>query len=491
MVNTVDGVTQLEYVNPFKHVEAETMNAQKGIQTGVSSKGGMYVTDIGNGDWIKVRGVDFDTSGAAAFTASIASEMKAGYSKTGAIEVRIDDVDGPLIGTLPVLYSGGTDVWKQATTDIKLVTGVHDLYLVFKSKAGIDVFNLDYWYFTSRTNSKDLLAIAFSLDDCKIDTVKGYNSTSIEVKAIYSDGTNEVVTSKASFSFDKEKIISVTNGRVTGESYGSVTAIVRYKGKSDSAKIIVKDLQSEYKVSRLLIDDKNINLFLGGSLAFKLLAGYEDGYTEDVTHKASYEIPTPEIVTLSSGFVTAIGEGEANIKASYMGKLGDTLSTIIHVTVKPRGGVWIEAECGNVGSLWEVISGEMASNNKFVAIRSGLSSTGVAPTDTAGLLIYNFNLEAGGTFKLFARVICPNSNEDSFWLKMDDGRFSSWNNIATSTTWKWAGYSDTFDLKAGDHTLIIGYREDGAKLDKLWISTDLDAELTDEDEISGYCKRKK
>lgn len=490
MVNTIDGVAQLEYVNPFLRVEAETMNAQSGIETEADSKGGMYGTKIGNGDWIKVRGVDFGPSGTAAFTASMASEMKVGYSKTGAIELRIDDIDGTLIGTLPVSYTGGTDVWKQETTNVNNVTGVHDVYLVFKCQAGSDLFNLDYWYFTRRTNSKNLLAITSNVDDYKIDKVAGFNTTNINVKAIYTDGSYKDITPKASFSYNTENIISVSDGQIRGENYGCATVVVGYKGKTDTAKIIVKDMQAEFKVSRLLIDESNLKLFTGSSVAFKLLAEYEDGHIEDVTHKASYKISTPEIATLSSGFITTGSEGEVDIWASYPDKLGDTLSTIIHVAVSPRDGVWLEAECGNAGTFWDVINDETASNKEYVTINPGNNSIDAAPVDEKGLITYSFDLEAGGMFKLYARVICQNSNEDSFWIKLDDRDFTSWNNIASSRYWTWANFSETFNLKAGEHTLVIGYREDGAKLDKLWISPDLKSEISDMGNVGSNCKRK-
>src|SRR3984893_1161752 len=52
---TTDGVPQVGNLNPYVRVEAETMNAQSGIKTEPSSAGGLDVTQIESGDWIKVR----------------------------------------------------------------------------------------------------------------------------------------------------------------------------------------------------------------------------------------------------------------------------------------------------------------------------------------------------------------------------------------------------------------------------------------------------
>ena len=152
MVNTVDGLKQVGYLNPFVRVEAETMNTQKGINTEVCSEGGMNVTNIEDGDWINVRGVDFGSTGAGAFTASIASDMKVGASKGGSIEIRIDDVSGTLIGTVPVSYTGGLDVWKLETIAIEKVTGVHDVYFVFTGENAENLFNFDYWHFIQKNS---------------------------------------------------------------------------------------------------------------------------------------------------------------------------------------------------------------------------------------------------------------------------------------------------------------------------------------------------
>jgi len=89
MVNTVDGIEQVGYLNPYVRVEAETMDDQNGIETEVHSAGNLNVTNIAGGEWIKVRGVDFGLSGAAAFTASVASDIKIGSSKGESIEIRL------------------------------------------------------------------------------------------------------------------------------------------------------------------------------------------------------------------------------------------------------------------------------------------------------------------------------------------------------------------------------------------------------------------
>lgn len=137
---TTDGLAQLKNFDPFKRVEAETIAQQSGIKTEVCTEGGLNVTSVTNGAWIRVRGVDF-RSGAAAFYARVASAGNGGN-----IELRLDGVNGTLIGTCAVAPTGGWQTWSTATTSISGASGVHDLYLKFTGGAG-NLFNLNWWQF--------------------------------------------------------------------------------------------------------------------------------------------------------------------------------------------------------------------------------------------------------------------------------------------------------------------------------------------------------
>jgi arabinoxylan arabinofuranohydrolase len=137
---TTDGLPQLASLNPYLRVEAETTNAQSGIETEPCSAGGMDVTDLQDGDWIKVRGVDFASTGAQSFSASVAG------TTSGSIELRLDSLTGAIIGTCPVVATGGAQTWVSTTCPVSGATGVHDLYLRFGG-VGSPLFNVDYWQF--------------------------------------------------------------------------------------------------------------------------------------------------------------------------------------------------------------------------------------------------------------------------------------------------------------------------------------------------------
>src|SRR5690606_35447629 len=128
---TSAGVTEsVAPLIPYVRVEGETMAWGQGVEVEDSSAGGRALSHIEDGDFIKVRSVDFLT-GALWFEASVAS---AGAG--GTIELRVDAVDGPLLGACEVSPTGGWQSWTKVTCDVSEVSGVHDLYLVFTGGDG-------------------------------------------------------------------------------------------------------------------------------------------------------------------------------------------------------------------------------------------------------------------------------------------------------------------------------------------------------------------
>lgn len=138
---TKQGVKGVATLNPFVRTEAETMALASGIKTAKNEKEGVYVTDISNGDSIKVRDVDFADKGALKFFAVVAS-----IADGSAIEMRLDDVSGEVVGTLIVKATGGLDQWQTQSCAVSGVKGVHDLYFKFKGESG-NLFNFNWWQF--------------------------------------------------------------------------------------------------------------------------------------------------------------------------------------------------------------------------------------------------------------------------------------------------------------------------------------------------------
>lgn len=150
------GVAPLKPLDPYSRVEAETIawtsrikrdrdrpfDWAPGIKTANSSQVGMHVTRITDLSYIKVNRVDFGPQGASRFTANVASSIDGGK-----IELRLDRLDGPHLGTLTVSGTGGWDRWQTQSVPVSGASGTHDLYLVFRGKGEAPLFNFDYWVF--------------------------------------------------------------------------------------------------------------------------------------------------------------------------------------------------------------------------------------------------------------------------------------------------------------------------------------------------------
>ena len=129
---------------------------------------------------------------------------------------------------------------------------------------------------------------------------------------------------------------------------------------------------------------------------------------------------------------------------------------------------WFEAECAAVGGNWDILSDGQASNGYYVTAKPGIQSLDQAPSGDEGVVRFSFSVISNDTFSVSARLNCPTYDDDSYWVKMDVGTFLNYNGLVTNG-WEWMKFSD-YILTEGAHTLSIAYREDGTKLDKVYIT---------------------
>lgn len=155
--NPTPGVPQVGSFNPYDTVQAETICWSKGVRTEVCKdvSGKMNVDSIHNGDYIKVKGVDFK-SGPKLFEARVASG-----SSGGSIEIFVDSVNGTKIGTCTFQGTNGWQTWVTKSCEVSGVSGKHDLFLKFTGGNGL-LFNFNWWKFTSPVAIESGLAKSIS-----------------------------------------------------------------------------------------------------------------------------------------------------------------------------------------------------------------------------------------------------------------------------------------------------------------------------------------
>lgn len=147
---TFVGREQLSYVNPYEDVPATTIATQGGIEpvaadivAANSGSGNMSVGAIDSGDFIRVQGVDFE-DGAPGF--SVVARNTEGTE--GMIQIRVDDLEGPVLGYLPLgkFQEKAPTTTKFETYEAVMdecVTGVHDLYFIFYGSG----YEINSWKF--------------------------------------------------------------------------------------------------------------------------------------------------------------------------------------------------------------------------------------------------------------------------------------------------------------------------------------------------------
>jgi hypothetical protein len=140
-----------------------------------------------------------------------------------------------------------------------------------------------------------------------------------------------------------------------------------------------------------------------------------------------------------------------------------------------KGLRW-EAEAGRIVPFFETGRDPQASGGAFVWIPGAPGAVG--STDL-GAATWRLHLVSSGKFTLSARVRCPTPTDDSFAVRISPASVkvplprTEWH-LGTHADWSWVALTDpktrrpqVIDLPAGEHTLEVLPREDGAMLDQL------------------------
>jgi hypothetical protein len=115
-----------------KAIEAERCDEKRGMTIEASEASGEQLGGVTDGAWARYGQVDFGMSAPLQLQARAAVAEVAG----GTIEIRIDRLTGPVIGTLRLASTGSWTTYRDFNTSVSPVTGTHDVYLSFKSEPG-------------------------------------------------------------------------------------------------------------------------------------------------------------------------------------------------------------------------------------------------------------------------------------------------------------------------------------------------------------------
>jgi len=135
-----------------KRQQLEYATDQSGTNTAVTTDpdgGDLNRGSLDPGDWVAVnQNVNLANIDAVSFR--VAGGTSAGAPQ-GAVQLRLDAPNGPILTTAPIAATGGTSTYTTQTVPITDPGGGHRLYLVFQAVAGgptTNLFNLNWMEFT-------------------------------------------------------------------------------------------------------------------------------------------------------------------------------------------------------------------------------------------------------------------------------------------------------------------------------------------------------
>ncbi|MET0388057.1 MAG: glycoside hydrolase family 76 protein [Polyangiales bacterium] len=123
-------------------IEAELCDEKRGMLIEASEADGQQLGGIGNDHWARYGHVDFGARAAGTFEARVSVADGTG----GRIELHLDALDGPLLGTLTTTSTGDWSRYELQRAALAAAIGVHELFLVFKTNPGSGfVANLNWF----------------------------------------------------------------------------------------------------------------------------------------------------------------------------------------------------------------------------------------------------------------------------------------------------------------------------------------------------------
>jgi len=252
---------------------------------------------------------------------------------------------------------------------------------------------------------------------------------------------------------------------------------------------------------------ESMYVVVGNSAGAPAIVNYDDPAATQIDAWTQWIIPTQAIadqgVNLTDVDNISVGIGDRNNPQAG----GSGTVYIDDITLQPEPPVLMpkeantvfEAEAADIlGESWRTYHDPTSSGGTNIGSQNGDGSNGDAAPGVDWIASYNFTAPEG-VYKIFLRVIAPNAEDDSCWVRITsaasqtqedpDQPGTGWvrfNDIERGNEWQWDevhssdhdGAVVNWTLAAGEHTLEIGKREDGMLFDAILITDDLALDQT-------------
>ncbi|UUZ97820.1 carbohydrate-binding protein [Paenibacillus sp. P25] len=118
----------------FKETSAVNYDDYDGVYLDECREGGSCIRLSGESGWLRFDDADF-RGGIGGFEARYTSGQGG-----GSIELRLDGVNGPLVGTCSVPETGGQQIWETVACKVDEAAGVRTVYLCLGGDIGLSRF---------------------------------------------------------------------------------------------------------------------------------------------------------------------------------------------------------------------------------------------------------------------------------------------------------------------------------------------------------------
>jgi hypothetical protein len=163
-------------LNPFQKIEAEASD-DFGVEVGGGPWVRTNVVAMFGKTWMRLFGADFGSVGSGTFDINIALPRDAAGNY---LDLRLDTVDGPVIGTLQTVGTGpnrehhghpsGWGIFKVQSTTFAGATGIHDLYLVSRSPTSLG--DVDWFQFKPAAAPATVTAASAVMAPARVDPLQ-------------------------------------------------------------------------------------------------------------------------------------------------------------------------------------------------------------------------------------------------------------------------------------------------------------------------------
>lgn len=191
---------------------------------------------------------------------------------------------------------------------------------------------------TARVSVQRVKLKKITVSPAKPTIAKG-TSVSFVATGTFSDGSHQVLTSQVRWHSSAAKVARVdASGVATGRSVGVSTIRASLGKVSGSTKLRV----TKAKQTSLSVVPGSLRLGIGSSADVAVVAGYSDGTTRNVTHKATLTMADPAIATVRAHQVTGRASGTTTLTAR-VGK--STATATVTVNAPKLIGLQIRPGC--------------------------------------------------------------------------------------------------------------------------------------------------